>query len=238
MFSAYGGELRFSAADITVPAVFKFLFFSAVKAENNYHDRSIINLIFKNNAQSDNRSPRTVVMRHRKLTLQELNQRSLSAEALKTQARNPFYFILENIRSLHNVGSVFRTADALRAEMLILTGYTGRPPRKEIDKAALGSVESVPWAAYKETRTAIRKLKKNGVTIVALEQTTSSVDYRMYEYLFPTAVIIGNEFEGIVQETLDYCDDCIEIPMFGSKQSLNVSVAAGVVGYELIDRLK
>jgi len=177
-------------------------------------------------------------MQHRKLTFEELQDKSLDRSALKKMPRSPVYIILENVRSLYNVGSVFRTADGLRIEQLILTGYTGRPPRKEIDKVALGAVESVPWVAYEDSSSAIRALHNRGVQVVALEQTESSIDFQEFTYRFPLAVVMGNEFDGILQETLGLCDACVEIPMLGIKQSLNVSTAFGIIGYELLRCLK
>lgn len=145
----------------------------------------------------------------------------------------PIYVILENIRSLFNVGSIFRTADGLRAARVILTGYTGRPPRKEIDKASLGSVEAVPWTSYADTKDAIRELRDKGIFIVALEQTEDSVNFQEFRYQFPTAVVLGNEYDGINQDTLELCDACVTIPMLGIKQSLNVGTAFGIIGYEM-----
>ncbi len=177
-------------------------------------------------------------MPHRKLTFEELQDISKKNKNLVSEERNDIYVILENIRSLYNVGSVFRTADALRIKELILTGYTGRPPRKEIDKVALGSVKSVPWSSYEDAVTALRELKERGIKVVALEQTVDSVDFHEYEFDFPVALVFGNEFDGVKQETLDECDACVEIPMLGEKQSLNVSTAFGIVGYELYRRIK
>lgn len=170
---------------------------------------------------------------HRKLSYEELQVRSHSIDSIKELPRFPVYVILENIRSLQNVGSIFRTADGLRIAQLIITGYTGRPPRKEIEKAALGAVDSVPWVSYKSTQEAIEELKQNDITIVALEQSEDSVDFQIFQYTFPTAVVLGNEYDGIDQETLDLCDHCVNIPMFGVKQSLNVGTAFGVIGYEM-----
>ncbi|MCH8285486.1 RNA methyltransferase [candidate division KSB1 bacterium] len=170
---------------------------------------------------------------HRKLSYEELRARSHSIESIRKSPRFPVYVILENIRSLQNVGSIFRTADGLRITQLIITGYTGRPPRKEIEKAALGAVDSVPWVSYKSSQEAISELKQNDISIVALEQAVDSVDFQTFQYTFPTAVVIGNEYDGIEQETLDLCDHCVNIPMFGVKQSLNVGTALGVLGYEM-----
>jgi len=177
-------------------------------------------------------------MKHRKLTFEELKKLSLDTDSLASVTRNPVYFVLENIRSLYNVGAVFRTADALRVEELILTGYTGRPPRKEIDKVALGSVDSVSWSGFDDTLSALNDLRKKGVQIVALEQTVDSIDFYAFEFKFPVAIVLGNEYEGIDQMTLDQCDACVEIPMLGVKQSLNVSTACGIVGYEMLRRIR
>ena len=145
----------------------------------------------------------------------------------------PIYVILENVRSLFNVGSIFRTADGLRAARIIITGYTGRPPRKEIDKASLGSVEAVPWISYADTKEAIRELRNKGIFIIALEQTEGSVNFQEFRYQFPAAVVLGNEYDGINQDTLELCDACVFIPMLGIKQSLNVGTAFGIIGYEM-----
>ncbi|KPK86988.1 hypothetical protein AMJ80_12795 [bacterium SM23_31] len=171
--------------------------------------------------------------RHRKLSFEELQQRSQTLESLNRLPRMPIYVILENIRSLFNVGSIFRTADGLRAARIILTGYTGRPPRKEIDKASLGAVEAVPWTSYDDTKNAVLELRNKGIYIIALEQTEDSVDFQKYRYRFPAAVILGNEYDGIKQDTLELCDACVTIPMLGIKQSLNVGTAFGIIGYEM-----
>ncbi len=172
-------------------------------------------------------------MHYRKHSFEELKQKSLSLDNIENKPRLPLYVIVENIRSLHNVGSIFRTADGLRFSQVILTGYTGRPPRKEIDKAALGAVEAVPWQSFKKTEDAISYLKGKRIHIIGLEQTENSVDFQEFMYPFPVAIIVGNEFEGIEQSTLDMCDDCVDLPMLGVKQSLNVSTAFGVMAYEM-----
>ena len=177
-------------------------------------------------------------MKHRKLSFEELNNKSYSQEEVNKLPRIPVIVILENIRSLFNVGAFFRTADALRIQELILTGYTGRPPRKEIEKVALGSVESVPWREFDNTVEAIRELKNNGISVIAVEQTGDSIDFQEFTYDFPLVIIFGNEYDGIEQATLNECDACVEIPMMGVKQSLNVSTAFGIIGYELFRRLR
>lgn len=174
----------------------------------------------------------------RKLTFEEINKtRCVSLDELKNQKRNPIRMVCENVRSLYNVGSIFRTLDGIRAEKLYLCGYTGHPPRKEIDKVSLGAVESVPWEYEKDTIKIIQRLKNEGITVVALEHTNTSVDFQEFEYSFPLAVVLGNEYEGITDEVVAQCDCAVEIPMYGVKQSLNVATACGVIGYELLRRL-
>ena len=152
--------------------------------------------------------------------------------------RLPIYVVLENVRSLFNVGAIFRTADAVLAAGCTLTGFTGCPPRKEIRRVALGAEESVPWTYVEDSLTAIRLLKQGGVQVVGLEQTCGSEDFRSFDYRLPVAVVLGHEVEGVCQETLAACDAVVQIPMFGTKQSLNVSVAGGIMLYELLRRVE
>ncbi|MCP4725125.1 MAG: RNA methyltransferase [bacterium] len=175
---------------------------------------------------------------NRKLTYNELKDRSHTVDSLNMLEKLPVYAIIENVRSLLNVGAIFRTADALRLEKLILSGYTGRPPRKEIEKAALGAVESVNWEEYKTSIEAIENLREKNMPVIALEQTVNSTDFEEFEYEYPSVIILGNEYDGIMQETLDICDHCIHIPMLGVKQSLNVSTAFGVLGYEILKQYR
>ena len=155
-------------------------------------------------------------------------------EKLQTLPRHPVTIVCENIRSLNNVGSIFRTADGIRVEKLILCGYTGCPPRKEIDKVALGDVESVPWEYRASATEAVADLRAADVQVVALEHTDSSESYHVFPWNFPVAIVIGNECDGISSEVVAACDAAVEIPMYGIKQSLNVSTAVGVVGYEVM----
>ncbi len=149
--------------------------------------------------------------------------------------RFPVSLFAENIRSLYNVGSIFRTADGALIEKLWLCGYTGYPPRKEIDKTALGSVETVPWEHSHNGISVLSGLKDRGVQLVALEHTDSSVKYTEADYRFPLCVMLGNEVEGLSNEAVEMCDLAVEIPMYGLKQSLNVSVACGVIVYYLVE---
>lgn len=153
--------------------------------------------------------------------------------------------ILHNIRSAHNVGSIFRTADASGVSHIYLTGYTPRPydgskpyttkPERGIIKIALGAEESVPWSGHDTIEEVINDLKSKGAHIVALEQDECSVSYRDFIAHFPLALILGHEPTGIDAEILDHCDAIIELPMHGTKQSLNVSVAAGIALYGIIE---
>jgi len=148
-----------------------------------------------------------------------------------------FVAVLDNIRSLHNVGSIFRTADGAGVEKLYLCGMTGRPPRPEIRKAALGAEETVPWEYFTGTQIAVDQLRRKGYSLVALENSANSIDYRRAKYSFPLALIVGHEFNGISPEILRHCDQVIALPMRGKKVSLNVAVAFGIAAYEISGRL-
>jgi len=148
--------------------------------------------------------------------------------------RSGIYAVAENVRSLFNVGAIFRSADGVNASGVVLTGFTGAPPRKEISRVALGADASVPWVYYPEPVVAIQDLKAHGVAVVALEDAEDAVDYRSYPYTFPVAFVLGHEVEGVSDEVLACCDATVRIPMLGEKVSLNVSVAAGVMMYQLL----
>ncbi len=144
----------------------------------------------------------------------------------------PIVLILENIRSMHNIGSIFRTCDSFRVEKINLCGITATPPQNEIRKTALGATESVEWIYYKDTGQCIHELKKDGYLITALEQVEGSIPLHQYRpelKMVKTAIVLGNEVSGIDDSTLLLCDKVIEIPQFGTKHSLNVSVAAGII---------
>lgn len=142
-----------------------------------------------------------------------------------------FYVICDNIRSLENIGSIFRTADALGVSKIYLCGISGKPPHHKISKTALGAEETVPFEYCKQISRLIDKLKKQGVEIVALEQDKKAISYLKYKPKFPLALIVGNEVEGISKKILKKADKIIFLPMSGQKESLNVSVAFGVAGY-------
>lgn len=168
----------------------------------------------------------------RKLKLEELGR--ISVEAFKASDKIPVAVVLDNIRSMHNIGSVFRTSDAFRIEKIYLCGITAKPPHKEIRKTALGATESVNWEYFEDTIELILKLKKENYRMIAVEQTESSKSLDDFELKFDEkyAVIFGNEVDGVQQEVVNLSDNCIEIPQEGTKHSLNVSVCAGIVLWE------
>ena len=173
---------------------------------------------------------------HRKLNFDEIFRDRPSVDELKSLPRNPIVALIENIRSMHNVGSIFRTSDGARIEQLILSGFTPVPPRPEISKTALGSTESVPWTYTKNSAKKINELKQNGYTIYTVEQTTESKNYTDIEYKFPLCFIMGNEVDGVSDELVQVTDYAIEIPMLGIKHSLNVSVAYGIILYHILSK--
>jgi len=174
----------------------------------------------------------------RKLSYEEIAGRQQLLASQSQNERFPIYVVAENVRSLHNVGSIFRTSDAGKIARLYLCGFSGRPPRDEINKTALGAVKTVPWEYHRDTGEVVQSLKKQGVAIVVLEHTDCSVPYTAASYQFPLCLVVGNEVEGISDEVVALADLAVAIPMYGSKQSLNVSVAYGVVLFHLIDRFQ
>jgi len=170
----------------------------------------------------------------RKLSMDELNRKSV--DEFRRAEKIPVIAVLENIRSAYNVGSVFRTADAFLIDSIYITGYTAKPPHKEISKTALGAQDSVDWNYFENTKYAIEELKKNGYKIFAVEQVADSISLENFSKidLDKIAFIFGNEVSGVEQETILLCDGSIEIPQFGMKHSLNISVAAGIVLWESV----
>ncbi len=159
----------------------------------------------------------------------------LSVDEYNRKAKHPVTVVLHNIRSMYNVGSVFRTADAAGIEKVFITGYTATPPRKEIDKTALGAQECVQWEYFAHPEEILKKLKAEGVTIYGLEITENSMPYTGVGMdSFPLCLILGNEVDGIDSDVLKFCDQVLEIPQFGTKHSLNVSVAAGIALFEMV----
>lgn len=169
-----------------------------------------------------------------KLSMDELNRKSV--EEFKRSEKTPVIAVIENVRSAYNVGSLFRTADAFLLESIYITGYTAKPPHKEIKKTALGAEDSVDWQYFPTASEAIIQLRIMGYKIYAVEQVVNShalqrMDFKKEDKI---AVIFGNEVTGVEQETILQCDACIEIPQLGMKHSLNIATAAGVVLWEIV----
>jgi tRNA G18 (ribose-2'-O)-methylase SpoU len=174
----------------------------------------------------------------RKLTHSEIRQQRKDLSNLNSFTRNPIYCLCENIRSIYNVGAIFRTSDGAFIEKIFLTGYTPHPPRKEIEKIALGATLSVPWEYRRNSLEVINELKSKNVKICALEITDEKkLIYDITKNDFPLCLIIGNEITGVSKELLNLADIAVELPMFGIKHSLNVAVAYGIAVYELIRKL-
>jgi len=170
----------------------------------------------------------------RKLRMDELPRKNKAEFQLAEKL--PVILLLENIRSMHNVGSIFRTADAFLTEAIYLCGYTPRPPHRDIHKTALGATETVKWKYVDRPLEAVKSLKTAGYQIVGVEQAAGSIPLQDFKLSDgdKMVLIFGNEVEGVSEEVLANCDTCIEIPQFGMKHSLNVSVTAGMVLWELI----
>lgn len=168
-----------------------------------------------------------------KIKNEDLNR--LSPESFRNAKKLPIVLVLDNIRSLNNVGSVFRTADAFLIESICLCGVTGHPPNKEIEKTALGATETVNWQHFRSTHEALSLLRAKGYSVYAVEQVEGSFPLHLFPYSSDSriALVFGNEVYGVEQEVIDQCDGSIEIPQLGSKHSLNVSVSAGIVMWEL-----
>ncbi len=173
----------------------------------------------------------------RKLKNEELNR--LDVEAFKKAEKAPIVIVLDNIRSMQNVGSAFRTSDAFRISEIILTGITARPPHREINKSALGATESVDWKHFEKNEEAIRYLKDQGYDLFCLEQTDRSVslsDFRP-DKNSRCALVFGNEVFGVSEEFIENSDQCIEIPQYGTKHSLNISVSIGIAIWSFFEKL-
>ena len=176
-------------------------------------------------------------MEHRKLKITELNR--MSVKEFKEADKLPLIIILDNIRSLHNIGSVFRTSDAFRIECIYLCGITATPPHPEMHKTALGAEFTVNWKYVNNAVEAVDNLKSEGYTVFSVEQAEGSILLNDLQ-LDPAgkyAVVMGNEVKGVQQEVIDHSDGCIEIPQYGTKHSLNVSVTAGIVIWDLFKKL-
>ena len=174
----------------------------------------------------------------RKLTMDELGRKSV--EVFKMANKKPIVVVMDNIRSMHNVGSVFRTSDGFLIDGICLCGFTPQPPHRDIHKTALGSTETVDWVYYENTVNAVHDLKAKGFKVFAIEQTEGSISLEKFKQIHPEAIahpmafIFGNEVDGVDQNVIALCDGVIEIPQWGMKHSLNISVAAAIVLWEFV----
>lgn len=167
----------------------------------------------------------------RKLKTSELGR--LSTEEFKAASKFPVMVVLDNVRSMHNVGSVFRSSDAFRCSGIYLCGITACPPHREIRKTAIGAETSVDWRYFEDTREAVLNLREKGYKIFGIEQTENSVQLQDMDFKGgKVAFVFGNEIDGVLADVLEICDACIEIPQLGTKHSLNISVACGIVLWE------
>jgi len=173
-----------------------------------------------------------------KLKLDELNR--VGVEEFKTQDKLPVVVILDNVRSMHNVGSAFRTGDGFAIEKMILCGITATPPHREIEKTALGATQSVDWVHYEDTLGAINELRANGYEIIAIEQAAGSIMLNTFkpDTTKKYALIFGNEVNGVSDEVMAVIDKCIEIPQFGTKHSFNIVISAGIVLWDFYAKLR
>lgn len=175
---------------------------------------------------------------NRKLKNEELNR--LSTDEFKSSEKIPIVIVLDNIRSLNNIGSVFRTADAFRVESIFLCGITACPPNKEIHKTALGATETVNWKYFEKTIDAVNELQNQNFTIISIEQAENSIELQDFkiEKNKNYALIFGNEVKGVEQEVVNASNYCVEIPQFGTKHSFNISVSVGIVLWDLFLKIR
>lgn len=173
-----------------------------------------------------------------KLSMEELNRPDV--DSFKNQTKIPLVIVLDNVRSMHNVGSAFRTADGFAIEKIILCGITGTPPHREIEKTALGATQSVSWSHVEDTQTALAQLKAEGYQLIAIEQAAQSTFLQEYtvDPAAKYALIFGNEVHGVDESIMQQVDSCIEIPQFGTKHSFNVSVTIGIVLWDFVRKMK
>ena len=174
---------------------------------------------------------------HIKRSMDQLERPSI--DVFRVQAKIPVVLVLDNVRSMHNVGSAFRTADAFAIEQLILCGITGTPPHREIEKTALGATQSVPWQHVASTEQAVQALRSQGYRIIAAEQATDSIPLHQFqpEPGGKYALVFGNEVHGVSNEIMAMLDSCVEIPQSGTKHSLNIAVSVGIVLWEAYAKL-
>jgi len=170
----------------------------------------------------------------RKLRVEEMNR--MSVDEFKDSNKFPYVIVLDNIRSLNNIGSFFRTADAFRAQKIILCGYTQEPPHREITRSALGAELAVTWEKEESAAGAVKKLQSLGYKVLAVEQVegSTSLEHFQVDPGISYAFVFGNEVEGVSDEVMSLVDGCLEIPQFGTKHSFNVSVSAGIILWEFV----
>ncbi|MFD2863902.1 RNA methyltransferase [Mucilaginibacter antarcticus] len=174
----------------------------------------------------------------RKLILDELNRATI--EEFKAQQKLPVVVVLDNVRSMHNIGSIFRTSDGFAVDQICLCGITAQPPHREIEKTALGATQSVNWTYYADTTHALKQLRADGYKIIAIEQAQDSVMLNAFtpDKNAKYALIFGNEVNGVSDEVMQLIDTCIEIPQFGTKHSFNIVVSAGIVLWDFFAKLE
>lgn len=174
----------------------------------------------------------------RKLNMEELGR--VKPDAFKEQPKLPIVVVVDNVRSALNVGSIFRTADAFALEKIYLCGITATPPHREILKTALGSTETVAWEHVQETTAAVMELKAQGYQTFAVEQAEGSLPLQILDIQSQqkTALVFGNEVDGVGEDVIEVCENCLEIPQFGTKHSINVAVCVGIVTWELVKKIK
>lgn len=174
---------------------------------------------------------------NRKLSMSELGR--MTPEEFKSSGKTPLVFVLDRVRSMNNVGSVFRTADAFRLAGIYLCGLTPQPPHREIQKTALGATETVDWIHYEDSLDAVHALKERGYTIICAEQVNGSklLGETTFDPDRKYAIVLGHEVDGVDQRIIDIADFCVEIPQAGTKHSLNISVAAGIIAWEVYRQL-
>ena len=174
----------------------------------------------------------------KKLKLDELNR--VGVDEFKEQEKLPVIVVLDNVRSMHNIGSVFRTADGFAIEKLYLCGITAQPPHREIEKTALGATQSVEWVHFETTLDAVASLRANGYRIIGIEQAAGSIMLNTYKPHSSEkyALIFGNEVNGVSDEVMAQIDECIEIPQFGTKHSFNIVISAGIVLWDFFAKLR
>jgi len=160
---------------------------------------------------------------------------SIPLEKYSALEKNPIYIILDNLRSAFNVGSIFRLCDAMRVSGLFLCGYTAFPPHLKLDKTSLGTINYVPWKKFDTTAGAVLYLKEKGIAVWAAETTSASIPYTKAKYPSPLGIVFGNEALGVSREVIDLCDELVEIPLYGYKNSINVAASCAVIGFAAVE---